>query len=261
MKTSLSAFQDAFVAALQGSGPNSSSGWLRALTAQPGFAVYRNTVLKGCVDALRANFPTVERLVGSEWMAAAAAAYAWQSPPTRPQLIDYGEGFANFLQRFEPARPLPYLAEVAHLDRLWLEAFAAAEQPRLTLQALSTMSPLQLAGLRLAPCAAARWHWSPLPASTLWRCNREAVDLPDPLPWQAEGTLICRRGGVIHCWALSQGGCAFLDACATGLSLDAASAAALEVEPMLDFNELLAVLFAASVFTDHGPRQTGDDHD
>ena len=28
------------------------------------FAVYRNTVLKGCIDALQANYPTVGQLVG-----------------------------------------------------------------------------------------------------------------------------------------------------------------------------------------------------
>lgn len=254
MKTSLSAFQDAFAAALQSDEPDTSADWLRALAEQPGFAVYRNTAFKGCVDALRANFPTVERLVGADWMTAAAATYARHTPPSCPQLIDYGDGFADFLQRFGPAQALPYLAEVARLDRLWLEVFTAAEQPRLMPRALRAMTPQQLAGLHLQPCVAARWHWSGLPAFTLWRCNRDGAELPEPLIWQGEGTLICRWGGAVRWQALSQGGCAFLDACAQGLRLDAASAVALEAEPALDFNELLVALFAAGVFT-------GDRHD
>jgi hypothetical protein len=36
---------------------------------QPGFAVYRNTVLKGCIDALQANYPTVHALVGDRMAA------------------------------------------------------------------------------------------------------------------------------------------------------------------------------------------------
>jgi hypothetical protein len=34
---------------------NNTPSILRALTLQPGFAVYRNTVMKGDIDALQAN--------------------------------------------------------------------------------------------------------------------------------------------------------------------------------------------------------------
>ena len=252
MNVSLGEFQDAFVGALRGTEPtpaNPAAEWLATISAQPGFAVYRNTVMKGCVDALRANFPTVERLVGADWMAAAAAVYARQWPPTQTQLIDYGAGFADFLQGFEPARELPYLAEVARLDRLWIAAFAAPEQSRLELHVLGSMVPTQLAELYLRPCAAARWHWSALPAFTLWRCNRECVDLPDPLSWQGEGVLLFRQQNRITWQPLSRGGCVFLDACADGRTLAGASALAIEAEPALDFNDLLMRLFAAGVFT------------
>jgi hypothetical protein len=256
MTRSLAEFQDGLIEALWVSEPMATSStaaappvdWLARLIAQPGFAVYRNTVMKGCVDALRANFPTVERLVGAEWMSAAACVFAQQCPPTQPQLISYGDGFADFLQRFEPARDLPYLAEIARLDRLWLEAFAAAEQPRLELHTLSSMTPIQLAELHLRPHAAARWHWSVLPAFSLWRCNREGIELPDPLLWQGEGTLLCRRENCVVWQPLSVGGCAFLDACADGHTLASASDLALEAQPALDFNALLASLFAARVF-------------
>jgi hypothetical protein len=95
MNPSLRQFQDAFVDALQGR----PAPQLAVLTEQPAFAVYRNTVLAGCVDALRANFPSVEQLVGPAWMGDAAAAYARQSPPSDTRLIHYGATFAAFLER------------------------------------------------------------------------------------------------------------------------------------------------------------------
>ena len=52
MKPSLASFQDAFVDALY----DTESSTMDSLTQQPGFAVYRNTVLKGTTDALLANF-------------------------------------------------------------------------------------------------------------------------------------------------------------------------------------------------------------
>ena len=78
MTQPLRAFQEAFAQALQIGAMGDST--LAALTSQPGFAVYRNTVMKGCIDALAANYPAVARLVGDEWFRAAAAAFVQALP-------------------------------------------------------------------------------------------------------------------------------------------------------------------------------------
>ena len=80
--STLDAFQRDFAAALLGEATSEAG---RALAAQPGFAVYRNTVLRGCIDALAANFPTVATLVGREWFDEAAGRFARQQPAARRQ--------------------------------------------------------------------------------------------------------------------------------------------------------------------------------
>ena len=45
-----------------------------------GIAVYRNTSIKGRIDALEANYPTVSRLVGTEWFRAAAREFVEAEP-------------------------------------------------------------------------------------------------------------------------------------------------------------------------------------
>lgn len=65
MNGTLARFQDDFVQSLLAPQSDMPST-LRTLTLQPGFAVYRNTVMKGCIDALQANFPAVLRPVGEE---------------------------------------------------------------------------------------------------------------------------------------------------------------------------------------------------
>jgi hypothetical protein len=131
--SALAQYQQGFAAALQaGDGPADdppagTPAWLARLAAMPGFAVYRNTVMKACVDALEANFPAVSRLVGEEWMRAAAARYAAAERPTGPMLLDYGATFPGFLAAFEPATSLPWLPAVATLDRLWIESHKAAD--------------------------------------------------------------------------------------------------------------------------------------
>lgn len=107
-------FQDDFLRAILAP-PGIAPPWtpITPLTQQPGFKVYRNTVLKGCVDALAANFPTVLRLVGEDWFRAAALIHVCAEPPRSVCLIEYGQEFADFLSGFEPAAALPYLPDVA----------------------------------------------------------------------------------------------------------------------------------------------------
>ena len=80
--STLDDFQREFAAALLGEATSAAG---QALAAQPGFAVYRNTVLRGCVDALAANYPTVATLVGGEWFEAAAGRFARAEPAARWQ--------------------------------------------------------------------------------------------------------------------------------------------------------------------------------
>lgn len=87
----LAQFQDDFAQALLlPDAPLSLA--IAAMAAQPGFAVYRNTVMKGCIDALQANYVCVARLVGEEWFRAAAAVFVHAHPPVQPTLLHYGTG-------------------------------------------------------------------------------------------------------------------------------------------------------------------------
>lgn len=248
MNLSLAGFQDAFISALYGKDPES----LPVLTEQAGFMVYRNTVMKGATDALSANFPTVERLVGIPWMQAAAARYVRQSPPTDARLLNYGKGFPDFLDAFEHARDLPYLGNVARIDLLWNEAHGAEDELALDVTAFAAIEPELLARVRLKLRATARWKWFPdQPAYTIWRCNRELIDVPAELDWVSEGVLISRSTAVVAWSPLSIGECAFLDACAADLPLEDAAEYATQAEPEQDLMSMLSRLIAANVFAAH----------
>jgi hypothetical protein len=180
------------------------------LPAPPAFAVYRNTVMKGCIDALQANYPAVVRLVGEEWFRAAAAIYVRAHPPRVPMLAEYGEGFAAFLETFAPAAELTYLPAVATLDRFWSECHVARDEA--PLKAIKEL-PLRLH-------AAARWAWFPLPAFSIWSRTREGdADLGD-IAWRAEGALITRPHDAVRWIEIDSAACGFLDACARGRATD-----------------------------------------
>jgi hypothetical protein len=112
----LAGFQNDFARALLSPQPATALG---SLTAQPGFAVYRNTVIKGCVDAIAANYPAVTRLVGEAWLRAAASVYVREALPGDPALIRSGSpralrtGAATALSARRGA-PRPSVARSSH---------------------------------------------------------------------------------------------------------------------------------------------------
>lgn len=254
----LSTFQDGFSAALLG--PAVDAPWLSTLESQPGFAVYRNTALKGCIDALQANYPTVCQLVGEEWLRAAAGVFARARPPLDGLLVDYGAGFADFLTGFAPAAELPYLSAVARLDRCWTEchlaADATAHTPTLGRDWLARLTPDTLPLMQLRPHPATRWAWcDEHPAYTLWQSHRDGLTPKEPLEWTGDGALLTRPHAEVVWHPLSRAGVAFLDACAQGHALEAAATSALGVEPTTDFAALINTLLDAGALipTDSRP--------
>jgi len=240
MTPSLAAFQSSFFTALFEQDCDS------ALTRQPAFAVYRNTVMSGCIDALQANFPSVVRLVGVDWFDAAAARYVRAQPPIDGRMLFYGETFADFLDSFEPAGDLPYLADVARLDRFWIEAHTAPDAAAVDSAWLAGLPANALGALRLVPHPSARWRcFVDMPICTIWERNRLALDTTDEFAWQGEGALLTRPVDHVDWQHISPGGGAFLDACEQGLLLAQAAGAALEVQPDTDIANLLSQLLGA----------------
>lgn len=247
MHPCLNEFQDGLAAALRpGGGAGRQPAWLAALAAQPGFAVYRNTVAQGCLDALRANYPTVRQILGEACFDGAALAYARRHPPRDGRLLLYGRGFAAHLARWRPSAGLPYLPGVARLDRLWSESHCAADAPAAdaaALAALAAREPEALGRLRLRPHPAARWLWCAAhPIYTLWQRHREALPIAAPLDWRGEGALLTRPAAAVRWCALDAAGCTLLNQCARGLCLGEAAGATLVAHPGAALDALLAQL-------------------
>jgi len=206
------AFQDAFAEALLAPEPRGR------LARAPGFAVYRNTCAQGIVEALRAAYPTVDCLLGEEGFTAAALAFRDAQPPSTPVLSAYGAGFPAFLARQPWTRELPYLADVARLDRLALEAHLAADRIALPPpRAAATFQPL-----RLTPHPAARFAWLETPAVTIWLAHRSPGGFETLAPeWRPEGALVTRVAGAVRLQPIDRAEHRLLTAVAAGASVSA----------------------------------------
>lgn len=245
----LARFQDALALAL--SGGDELEGYASRGLAT-GLRVYRNTVAKGCLDALAANYPTVQRLVGEAWFAACARAYRVASPPTTPILATYGASFPDFLDGFEPARALPYLASVARIDRLWTESHLAADAAALLASDLNRRPAAALATETFDLHPATRFARFDEPAPTIWTLNRPPAPVPDAagwtIDWRGEGVVLTRPRGKVHALVIGGGGIAFLAAAADGATFAQCAAAADAAEPECSAGELFADLVGIGAF-------------
>lgn len=269
--SSLAGFQDAFADALSAEDVATAIAKapsdVAAAVRQRAFAVYRNTVHAGLVDAIVANFPAVARLVGDEWIRAAAAVFVRAHPPRNPSLFGYGEGFDRFLADFGPAGGLPWLPAIARLDRMWTEAHVARDDSLVDSASIAALSPGRLLVATLEPHAAARWLGSDEhPIHALWTASRdpEASDDLSGVAWRAEGVLVTRPRDAVRWIAIGPAHRAFLDACAAGLPLAGAATHALEADGNADLARLMADLLDAGAFARLGgvraaPSDTNED--
>lgn len=79
--------------------------------------VYRNNIFVSLIDALADIFPVTQRLVGETFFRAMAREFITHNPPKTPLISDYGDDFPDFLRNFPPVQSLPYLADLAALER------------------------------------------------------------------------------------------------------------------------------------------------
>jgi hypothetical protein len=214
-----------------------------------GLTVHRNTVISALIDALQANYPTVEQLVGREWFRACAAVYVRENAPATPVLALYGASFPGFLADFPPAAKLLYLGEVARIDRLFTEAHAASDAPCLAAAALARLSPAALFEQRLALHAAARGGRFRHSAVSIWQYHRaDARGTELMIDDRSESALITRPHGQIECTPLDLPAYAFLEQIRSGATLGEAGTAALEIDRTADVAGCLARLLASGAF-------------
>jgi hypothetical protein len=158
--------------------------------AQGGMAVYRNTVIHGAVEALRANYPVVEQIVGEEMFEHVAVDFASARPPATPILALFGSEFAEWLTHQEWIADLPYLPDVARVECLHLQCLFAPEHEPTPTDELGRRSRQPGATLRLHP--ATTFSWLSTPAMSIWLAHQRPTASEIAPEWKAEGALFAR---------------------------------------------------------------------
>ena len=178
--------------------------------AQRRFAVYRNNVMVGLVNALATRFPVTLRLVGEEFFRAMARIYVEREPPRSPVMLLYGTTFPTFIKRFEPAAAIPYLSEVAWLEMARGRAYHAADAKPLDASAFAVLPTDRLSETRVKLHPSVSIMSSDYPIVSIWEAHQQAEDPSSPVAWEAEDALVVRPFGEVEVRRLPPGVAAFL---------------------------------------------------
>jgi hypothetical protein len=229
-------FQQSFGAALAGA----DNAWLADPATARALTVHRNTSARAAQDALGDNYPVVRSLVGDEPFFACAAGYVTAHPPRDPRLCFYGEDFDRFLAAYRPFRELPYLPDLAALERMCTEVLFAADAAHFDGGAFDLEQPLPFH-------PAARFARFASPAVAIWLAHQPGAEpnAIEAVEWGSCAALVTRphQMSVI---AIDAPTAAFVENCADGATLTQAASAAMAAGGEL--STIFAALIVSGAF-------------
>jgi hypothetical protein len=186
-------------------------------------------------------------LVGDEFFQAMAAVYVQASAPLSPLMSGYGEDLADFIEDFEPASSVPYLADVARLERLRTVAYHAADAVPLGHEqiAAALADPQSLGELCVTLHPSVRLLDSAFAVVAIWAAHHTDTTLADIDPNHGQHALVLRNGLDVEVFAIAPGTCTFIRGLQNGQSLGQALACA----PVFDLEQALALLISQGAIT------------
>lgn len=232
----------------------------RGKRADKRYNVYRNNVTVSLIEALADIFPAVQKLTGENFFQMMAREFVRAHPPASPLLFEYGHGFADFVDGFQPAQSVPYLGDVARAERAWLNAYHAADAPALNPADLAAIPADQVAQARFAMHPAAAVITSRYPLFHIFSMNRDLMPLEPVTMDQSEAVLITRPANDVRITHIAAGTAVFTQALFRRDTLADAAGAAMQSDDAFDLNAALTTLLSTGAcmsvaVTDDGEKQ------
>jgi Putative DNA-binding domain len=246
--------QAAFAAALRAPGlapPDELASRSQGLVRRR-FDIHRNNMMSSLIEALAAAFPAVRNLVGNAYFRAAARAYVAEQPPRSPVLANYGDTFADFLERLPAAAGVPYLGDVARLEWARLRAYHAADATPIGIAALGNVPAEQVDAIVFTFHPSAALVRSRFPVVTLWSATTGPGSDRAPDMRKAEDAFVVRPGLAVDTRILPIGAADFITALMDGASLADAAARASAASTGFDLAKHLGGLVATGAITGLG---------
>lgn len=180
--------------------------------------VYAHGYMARIVEVVGLEYAAIHRILGEEAFEALLARYLGVFPPRSFDLGRVGNRLAGFLEFDRLTVELPFLPDLAQLERKIAECFVAADDTPATWESLRRRSPEELLRLRfglLPGVAVLRSAW---PLHELWACRFEEDD--DAVSIALEGrpasVLVFRRDGQVRLEVVTEAEAVLVEAASCG---------------------------------------------
>jgi len=145
-------------------------------TVEDRWHVYAHGYLARLTEALALEFPAVRRILGEAAFGVLVERFVAEFPPGALDLARAGDLLPLYLGSDSFGRQLPFLPDLARLERRIAEAFVARDAELWRLDDLRRLDPEEVARLPLSVAPGAAVVRSPFPLYDLWMCREEEDD-------------------------------------------------------------------------------------
>ena len=150
-------------------------------TVERRWHVYASGYFVRLRDVLALDYRAIARIAGNEAFSGLVGRYLMACPPRRYDLAMAGERFPGFISSDSISTDLPFVADLAQLERAISDCFIAAEPAALTWDALRELPSSEAAERHLALQPSARVIRSQWPLRDLWHTafdtNDDEIDI------------------------------------------------------------------------------------
>ncbi len=205
--------------------------------------IYRNSVHGILLQYFGSLFEVTQQLVGERFFAQLSDEFVDHSPPTRPFLAEYGEGFPAFMRQHASLQSMPWLADVAQLEWARHQAWNAVNQPASDFTKIATLDEEKQLTLCFQIPQSAQLLQSPYAIHQVWGAH-QPEDFPEKIPLeririhQQTYLLVWRAGRKLQQVELDEAGWQFLSAVRQGTALPTLTERFQEQLPVLLMNAM-----------------------
>ena len=139
------------------------------LPATTGLRIYAHAYGARLREALENDHPVLGAYLGDELWESLCSGYINAYPSRVRSLRDFGNALPKYLDDADPFRAHPQLAELARFERLLLDSFDAADDPRADWTQLQAIPPEQWPALRMRLHRSVRVHRARHGSVAIWQ--------------------------------------------------------------------------------------------
>jgi hypothetical protein len=213
------------------------------LSAEARVDIYANMYFYRILDALKEDFPATLAVLGGDNFHNLVTGYLLEYPPTEPSLYYCGRYLADYLREHAMRQRVPFVADLAALERAIVEVFQGADCVAVGTQALREVAPADWPAMKLTLQPAAQV------LALDWRVSELVRAVEEERPWEqpehsAAKVLVWRRGTRVFHRALETVEADALDAIRRGATFaeicDVVAKHAEVDDPVAAINRMLA---------------------